>query len=83
MIIMDIAMKESRNEGGNRMENEIYPIMTEDGKMFCKCRNDGTTVELIGKNCSMSIQELVSKASNPKMAQQHRFKRKNRTTKQI
>lgn len=52
---MDIAMKESRNEGGNRMENEIYPIMTEDGKMFCKCRNDGTTVELIGKNCSMSI----------------------------
>ena len=43
------------------MENEIYPIMTEDGKMFCKCRNDGTTVELIGKNCSMSIQELVSK----------------------
>lgn len=42
---MDIAMKESRNEGGNRMENEIYPIMTEDGKMFCKCRNDGTTVE--------------------------------------
>ena len=66
---MDIAMKESRNKGGNRMENEIYPIMTEDGKMFCKCRNDGTTVELIGKNCSMSIQELVSKASNPKMAQ--------------
>ena len=51
--------------------------------MFCKCRNDGTTVELIGKNCSMSIQELVSKASNPKMAQQRRFKRKNRTTKQI
>ena len=73
MIIMDIAMKESRNEGGNRMENEIYPIMTEDGKMFCKCRNDGTTVELIGKNCSMSIQELVSKASNPKMAQQRRI----------
>ena len=34
MIIMDIAMKESRNEGGNRMENEIYPIMTEDGKCF-------------------------------------------------
>lgn len=82
-MIIDVAMKESRNEGGNRMENEIYPIMTEDGKMFCKCRNDGTTVELIGKNCSMSIQELVSKASNPKMAQQRRFKRKNRTTKQI
>lgn len=80
---MDIAMKESRNKGGNRMENEIYPIMTEDGKMFCKCRNDGTTVELIGKNCSMSIQELVSKASNPKMVQQRRFKRKNKTTKQI
>lgn len=75
-------MKRSPNERGKCMRNEIYPIMTEDGKMFCKCRNDGTTVELIGKNCSMSIQELVSKAANPKMAQQHRFKSpKNRASK--
>ena len=81
-IITDIVMKRSPNERGKCMRNEIYPIMTEDGKMFCKCRNDGTTVELIGKNCSMSIQELVSKAANPKMAQQHRFKSpKNRASK--
>lgn len=66
------------------MQNDVYPIMTEDGKMFCKCRNDGTTVELIGKNCSMSIQELVSKASNPKMAQQRRYKpKKNRGAQSI
>lgn len=68
------------------MENEIYPIMTEDGKMFCKCRNDGTTVELIGKNCSMSIQELVqrhqirkwhsSAGLSGKIERQNKFKKK-------
>ena len=82
MIITNTAIKIGK--GGKLMQNDVYPIMTEDGKMFCKCRNDGTTVELIGKNCSMSIQELVSKASNPKMAQQRRYKlKKNRGAQSI
>lgn len=57
------------------MAYEDYEIRTEDGKLFCRCQNNNGDVWLVGKNCSMSIQELVLKASNPQIAQQHRYKR--------
>lgn len=70
-------MKKIQSKGDKGMNNEIYPIMTEDGKMFCKCRNDGENIELIGKNCSISIQELILKVSNPYRIRQCRYKMVN------
>lgn len=41
---------------------ELYEIRTEDGKLFCKCERSGGEIRLLGKNCSISISELLQKA---------------------
>ena len=47
------------------MASELYDIRTKEGKLFCKCQDNEEDVRLIGKNCSMSIQELIRKAYAP------------------
>lgn len=42
------------------MASESYEIRTADGKLFCKCQNNDGDVRLVGKNCSMSMQELIA-----------------------
>ena len=40
---------------------EEYPIYTENGKLFCKCRkSDGETITLIGKNGDISFNRFVA-----------------------
>lgn len=53
-----------------------YPILTEDGKLMCKCLHDGKgNVQIITKSGKMSLQEFQAKALNPALAQQSRGKR--------
>ena len=47
------------------MASESYEIRTADGKLFCKCLNNDGEVRLVGKNCSMSMQEFVLKVHDP------------------
>ena len=47
------------------MASESYDIRTADGKLFCKCQNNDGDVRLVGKNCSMSMQELILKVHDP------------------
>lgn len=51
------------------MASESYDIRTADGKLFCKCQNDDGDVRLVGKNCSMSMQELILKVHDPMYSQ--------------
>ena len=47
------------------MASESYDIRTADGKLFCKCQNNDGDVRLVGKNCCMSMQELILKVLDP------------------
>lgn len=47
------------------MANNTYDIRTADGKLFCKCTNEDGDIRLIGKCCSMTLQELLQKIYVP------------------
>lgn len=55
---------------------EEYPIMTNDGKLFCMCQRDANrNISLVGKNAKISLQDLEERAHNPSIARKGRSKR--------
>ncbi len=57
------------------MNDNEYPILSEDGKQFCRCRRDGKTILLIAKNCSLSLLQLEEQAMNPEIYRKSRGKK--------
>lgn len=57
------------------MNDAEYPIFTENGKQFCRCRKEGGQVLLITKNCTMPLAELTKQAVCPEIYQKSRGKR--------
>lgn len=58
------------------VNTEEYEILDENGKLFCKCRHDEQgNIQMIGKNTSMTLQELQQKAIDPSLSKRMRGKR--------
>lgn len=60
------------------MSDDEYPIFTENGKQFCRCRKEGGQVLLVTKNCTMPLDELTKQAVCPEIYQKSRGKRNSR-----
>ena len=53
-----------------------YPIYTEEGNLFCKCRNDGDgNAILVGKNGQIPFRQLASRIYHPESTGMVREKR--------
>lgn len=63
------------------MSDTEYPIMTEDGKQFCRCRREGSQILLVTKNGAMPLRELAEQAMNPDIYRRSRGKKSSNSCK--
>lgn len=63
------------------MEKSEYPITTENGTVFCKCRCENGEIKLVNKSGTITLRSLIRKVNGLDVKRTRRTRRKRRAPK--